>query len=346
MKNFQVAFTRDFLDESGELAYGDIGLQILDESPLVSYRFHDSYAQTVIPAQIADTDGLVIIYPHITQETFAQGAERLVFIGRCGVGYDRIDLEACTENDVALLNAPDAIRTPTAAGSLMFMLALSKRLTAMDKIVRKGRWDEVGKLRGVELNDRTLGIVGLGNSGRELARLVAPFAMRLLAYSPHAAPEQAKALNVELVSLQTLLREADFICLHCRLTPETEGLIGDKELALMKHSAYLINMARGPIINHKALVRALQEKQIAGAALDVFYTEPLPAEDPITELDNVILAPHQTAGTLDVYYNAGATNCRAMIQAARGELPPHIVNRDVIDRRGFQAKLARFQENI
>jgi phosphoglycerate dehydrogenase-like enzyme len=345
MRQFQGAFSRDFLNDEGQLAYGEIGLQVLAESSLVTYSFLETYEEVVTPAQIADIDALTLIYPYVTPETFAQGANRLMLIARCGVGYDRIDLAACTEADVALTNAPQAMRLPTASASLMFMLVLSKQLIKMDRLTRQGRWDLRGEVKGIELRGRTLGIVGLGNSGSELARLVAPFEMRLLAYSPHADPAQAHQLQVSLVSLKTLLREADFVCLHCRLTPATRELIGAAELDLMKPTAYLINMARGPVVDHPALLKCLQERRIAGAGLDVFYQEPLPATDPLLELDNVVLSPHWAAGTLDVYYEAGLTACKAMLQLAQGYLPENIVNQEVIDRPGFQAKLAQFREN-
>ena len=340
---FHVALTRDFLNAAGELAYGDIGLGLFDQTPRVSYGFLDAYAEVVTPDQIAGADALVLIYPHVKPETFAQGAERLTFVGRCGAGYDRIDLEACTRADVALLNAPQAMRLPTASAALMFMLVLGKRLMALDGIVRAGQWDRRAEVQGIELPGRTLGIVGLGNSGRALAELVAPFQMRVVAYSPHAEPEVARGLGVALVDLDTLLREADFVCLHCRLTEATRGLIGARELALMKSTAYLINMARGPVVDHAALVAALTERRIAGAGLDVFYAEPLPADDPITRLDNVVLAPHWLAGTRDAFLYAGRTNCEGLLRAAHGELPDNIVNQEVIERPGFQNKLARFR---
>jgi phosphoglycerate dehydrogenase-like enzyme len=347
MAAFQLAFSRDFLTEAGELAYGDIGLSQLDQAAdHLTYRFLEEHANVVTPAQIARVDGLVIIYPSVTRETFAQGAERLTFIGRSGVGYDRIDLEACTTNDVALMNAPQAMRLPTASASLMFMLVLSKRLLELQGLARQGRWDLRGQVQGFELKGRTLGIVGLGHTGSGLVELVAPFQMRVLAHSPHADPEQARQLNVKLVALDDLLRESDFVALHCRLTEETRGLIGARELSLMKPSAYLINMARGPVVDHLALVEALQTRRIAGAGLDVFHTEPLPADDPILQLDNVVATPHWLSGTRDAFLYAGLTNCEGMLRAARGELPDNIVNREVVDRPGFQAKLARFRRSM
>ncbi len=341
---FQLAFSRDFLTDSGQLAYGDVGLSKLDAAPeRLTHRFLDDYHAEVTPAQIAEIDGLVIIYPHITPATFARGADRLTFIGRCGVGYDRVNVAACTANDVALMNAPQAMRLPTASSSLMFMLVFSKRLLELQRLTREGRWDLRGDTMGFELKGRTLGIVGLGHTGSGLAELVAPFEMRVIAYSPHADPEQARRLNVELVALDDLLRQADFVALHCRLTDETRGLMGARELALMKPTAYLINMARGPVVDHAALTEALRARHIAGAGLDVFHAEPLPADDPILQLENVIATPHWLSGTRDAFLYAGRTNCEGMLEAAHGRLPANIVNREVLERPGFQAKLARFK---
>ncbi len=338
----QAAFTRDYLNDSGQVAYGDIGLDLLDESPLVNYRFLGEYKDPITPEQIEGIDALSLIYPHVTRETFAQGAERLTVIGRCGAGYDRIDLEACTDANVALVNAPGALRFPAASAALMFLLVLSKRLWELDRLVRQGRWDLRADVMGIEPRGRTLGIVGFGTIGRELARLVAPLGMRLLAYDPYADAEEAQSLDVTLVSMDMLLKKSDFVSLHCPLTEETRGLIGASELASMKPTAYLINMARGPVVDHQALVTALGDQQIAGAGLDVFYQEPLPPGDPLTKMDNVVLSPHWAAGTLDVFHDAVVSNISGFLQVAKGDLPDHIVNTDVINRQGFQDKLARF----
>ena len=196
---------------------------------------------------------------------------------------------------------------------------------------------------GSEIKGRTLGIVGLGHSGRELARLVAPFDMRVRAFSPHADPAAAKSLGVHLTSLDEVLRESDFVSLHCRLTAETRGLIGAPQLALMKPSAYFINVARGELVDQQALVDALRERRIAGAGLDVFEVEPLPAEDPLIGLDNVILTPHWSASTSDVWRATGAAMAEGMIKAARGERPDNVVNPRVFDQPAFRAKLSKYK---
>jgi phosphoglycerate dehydrogenase-like enzyme len=359
MRYFRVAFTGDFLDESGGSAYGDIGLGILESVPYIRYQFlmglaprpddptywDQLYSLQVTPEHIADADGLVVLRPWVKRSAFARGAENLVVIGRSGAGYDKIDLEACTDHDVAVFNVPSVLDHSTASAALMFMLALSKRLMQQEKITRQGRWDLQASVVGHELKGRVLGIIGLGQSGRELVRLVAPFEMQIIAFSPHADPAQAEALSVRLTSLEEVLHEADYVSLHARLTPDKQHMIGARQLSLMKPSAYLINVARGELIDQSALVGALRERRIAGAALDVFTTEPLPKDDPLIELDNVILTPHWSASTADIWLATGRATSSGMLRAARGEVPDNIVNPNVLGKPGFRAKLARFAEN-
>jgi phosphoglycerate dehydrogenase-like enzyme len=359
MVPFRLALTGDFLNEAGASAYGDIGLQRLASLPCIQHHFlldqaprpGDSgywqrfYSLAVQPEHIANLDGLIVLRPWVKQETFTSGAGDLVVIGRSGAGYDKIDVAACTENDVAVFNAPLALNHSTASTALMFMLALAKQLPQQERITRAGRWDLQAVTMGSEIEGRTLGIVGLGHSGRELARLVTPFAMRILAYSPHADRQQAEVLGVQLTTLEKVLREADFLSLHCRLTEETRELIGPAQLALMKPTAYFVNVARGELVDQAALVRALRAGRLAGAALDVFAVEPLPVSDPLLELDNVIVTPHWSASTSDVWRATGQAMAEGMLRAASGMVPDNVVNVDVLNRPGFQAKLRRFGEN-
>ena len=214
---------------------------------------------------------------------------------------DKIDVQACTENDVALFNAPQALNHSTASSALLFMLALAKRLPEQERIVRLSRWDRQAEVMGSEIQGRTLGIVGLGHSGRELMRLAAPFDLRVLAHSPHADPDQARRLGVELTTLETLLREADFVSLHCRLDDSTRGLIGASQLALMKPTAILINTSRGPIVQEAALLAALRERRIAGYGADTFDVEPLPPDHPLRSEPRALLTPHLGYVTEDTY---------------------------------------------
>jgi phosphoglycerate dehydrogenase-like enzyme len=356
---FRIALTGDFLDESGAVAYGDISLGRLERCLHVRYRFltdlapkpGDSaywsrlYSLEVAPEHIRDVDGLVVLRPWVKRSTFAAGADDLVVIGRSGAGYDKIDLPVCIEHGVAVFNVPMALNHSTASSALLFMLALVKRLPDQERVVRSGRWDRQAAVMGGEIQGRTLGIVGLGHSGRELTRLVAPFALHILAFSPHADPAEAEALSVRLTTLDEVLRESDFLSLHCRLTDATRGIIGASQLALMKPTAYFINVGRGELVDQRALAAALRDRRLAGAGLDVFEVEPLPLDDPLLGLDNVILTPHWSASTSDVWKATGRAMAEGMLRAARGELPENIVNPEVLDRPEFRRKLSRFEEN-
>jgi phosphoglycerate dehydrogenase-like enzyme len=225
------------------------------------------------------------------------------------------------------------------------MLALAKRLMDQERIVRQAHWDQQAVVVGSEIHGRTLGIIGLGHSGRELARLVAPFAMRVLAYSPHAEPDVADSLGIRLASLDEVLRESDFLSLHCRLAPDTRGMIGQAQLALMKPTAFLINVARGELVDQTALVAALRYGRIAGAGLDVFEVEPLPWDDPLISLDNVILTPHWLASTREVWQATARAMSEGMLRVAQGERPKNVVNPDVFQQASFLRKLARFEDN-
>jgi phosphoglycerate dehydrogenase-like enzyme len=300
------------------------------------------YSLEITPDHIKGVDGLVVLRPWVKRSTFEEGAGDLVVIGRSGAGYDKIDLDACTEHGVAVFNAPMALNHSTASSALLFMLALAKRLADQERITRAGRWDQQAAVMGSEIQGRTLGIVGLGHSGRELARLVAPFAMRVLAFSPHADPTVAQSLGVHLTSLDEVLRESDFVSLHCRLTAETRRLIGTPQFDLMKPTAYFINVGRGELVDHEALVAVLRDGKIAGAGLDVFDVEPLPVDDPLIGLENVILTPHWSASTSDVWRATGAAMAEGMLKASCGEIPDNVVNPQVFDEPAFRAKLAKF----
>jgi phosphoglycerate dehydrogenase-like enzyme len=364
VRPFRLAISGDILNERGEDACGGLPLADLEAASHIRHHFTFAhapkpgdrgywdrfYSLEISPQDLAGDDGqgidgLILLRPHLKRPVLESAAGTLVAVGRSGAGYDKVDVSACTDCDVVLFNAPLALNHPTASTALLFMLALAKRLIPQERITRAGRWDLQTAELGDEILGRTLGIIGLGHSGRELARLVAPFQMRILAYSPHADPAQAAALGVELVSLEQLLRASDFVSVHARPRPENRHLLGRERLALMKPQAYFVNIARGELVDQKALVEALRTHRIAGAALDVFEVEPLPQDDPLIGLDNVILTPHWSASTRDVWRATGRAMVDGMLRVSCGEHPEDIVNREVLDREGFRAKLARFQEN-
>jgi phosphoglycerate dehydrogenase-like enzyme len=364
VRTFRLAISGDFLDEHGKDACGEFPLREFDAAAYLEYRFileqaprpgdagywrrFYSLEMTARDLRNADgtgIDGLILLRPWLKRSAIESAAETLVVVGRSGAGYDKVDVAACTAADVALFNAPLALNHSTASTALLFLLALAKRLLPQERITRAGRWDRQTAEMGEELLGRTLGIIGLGHSGRELVRLVAPFEMRILAYSPHADPRAAAEMGVSLTSLDTVLRESDFVSVHARPRPENRHLLGAAQFALMRPNAYLVNIARGELVDQAALVDVLKDRRIAGAALDVFEVEPLPPDDPLIQLDNVILTPHWSASTRDVWRATGKAMVDGILRAARGELPEQIVNREVLERPGFRQKLARFQVN-
>ncbi|MBA3871059.1 MAG: dehydrogenase [Anaerolineae bacterium] len=358
MQTFKLAITGDFLKADGTSAYGDLGFAAIESCPFINIQYimdhaprandpsywDNLYSMQLSAAHLRNMDGLIVLRPYIRAHVI-EGAKNLTVIGRSGAGYDKIDVQACTDNDVLLFNLPNVLNHSTASSALMFILALSKNLMAQDRITRQGRWDLQSQVLGTEIEHKTLGIIGLGASGRELARIIAPFNMRLIAYSPHADPAQAAALGVELTSLETLMNESDVISLHSNLTPDKHKMIRAEHLALMKPTAFFVNVARGALVDQAALVQALQERRIAGAGLDVFEVEPLPADDPLTKLDNVLLTPHWAPATSDIWTAGGLQMSQCILNVARGEVPPNVINKAVLDSPRFQAKLARFVEN-
>ncbi len=338
---FRIGLSADFLKDDGNPAFPDIGLSLLDNQPDLAYEFLAEYRPEYVPEQLAGYDVLLSLKPRVTAASL-EGVTQLAAIGRCGVGYDNVDLRACTERDIAVYITPQGVVRPMAESIVLMVLALSHRLVRKDRLVRQGRWAESTLPLGQEPRDRVIGTIGYGNIAREAVRLLRQFApARVLAFDPFVA--QGDASGVELVGLDELLRESDYVLVNCPLMPETRGLIGARELALMKPGAYLVNTARGPIVDETALIEALKAGTIAGAALDVFEKEPLPADSPLTGLDNVILTSHSIGWTGELFRDMGRIDCEGALAVWRGEAPENVVNKDVLNRPGFLAKLEAYR---
>lgn len=337
---FRVGVTRDFLKTDGTLGFGDIGLSLLDDAPGVTWEFMQSSSGELTADEIRGYDALLVLAPRISAATLA-GADRLAVIARFGVGYDNVDVAACTQHDVLLTITPDGVRTPVAVSALAMLLSLTHKIVQKDRITREGRWSEKLDYMGMGLTGRTLGIVGFGNIGRELSQLSRAFGMRHVVYDPYTTDEQARAAGVERLELDDLLTESDFVVLCCALSPETHHLINTDRLARMKSTAYLINVARGPIVDQAALTVALWDRRIAGAALDVFEREPIDPQDPLLKLDNVLLAPHAVCWTDELFLGVGRDACRSILDVAVGRAPKHVVNREALERDGVRRKLDR-----
>jgi phosphoglycerate dehydrogenase-like enzyme len=326
---WRVGLTADFRNAAGKLLFDEAALRILD-APSIAWEFIPEHTPTVTPDQAATYDAIMILGPGVPAATLARADLRLRHVSRFGVGYDIIDLEACNRAGVVVTITPDGVRRPVAMMALTFILALAQHLLTKDKLTRAGRWHERTNWMGIGLGGRTLGLVGLGNTGRDLLTLVRPFEMRVIAADPAVSPSEAKALGVELKSLDDVLRDSDFVSLHVPLVPATRSLIGERELALMRPHAYLVNTARGPIVDQAALTRALARKQIAGAGLDVFAVEPIAADDPLLALDNVVLAPHSLCWTDECWRGCAESALRAIVTVAEGKRPNHVVNPEAL----------------
>jgi len=298
----------------------------------------------ITAADLDGFDALILLMPRIEPESFPADG-RLAIVARFGVGYDTVDVQACTDHDCALVITPDGVRRPVAVSIITFMLALTGKLMQKDRITRQGPegWARRNEQMGRGLVGRTLGQLGIGNIGAEVFRLARPFEMHLIAHDPYADPKVAQELGVRLVGLEDLFREADVLSVSCPLNDATHHIVNAERLALMKPTAYLINTARGPVVDEAALTRALQEGGIAGAGLDVFEQEPSPADNPIYRLDNVLVTPHALCWTDQCFAGIGAADVKATFDVMHGRVPTGIVNRKVVDRPGWRAKLERYK---
>ncbi len=270
----------------------------------------------------------------VTREVFER-AKTLRVVASIGAGFDAIDHEAATEFGVPLVNNSGVGHRPVAEHTLGMMVAMAKDFRRADRTLRDQGWSVrqtyAGPQIGLELNELTVGILGLGHIGKEVARkCIAAFDMRVLAYDPYVSSETMQSLGVTKVErLLDMLPQCDFVTVHVPYNPETEHLIGAQELQAMKPSAFLINTARGPLVNNGALVEALQAGTVAGAGIDVFEPEPPPPDHPLLSLDNVLVTPHIAGVTSVTMRKLARGAAQQVLQVLRGERPPRLVNPEV-----------------
>jgi len=257
-------------------------------------------------------------------------ADKVFFIQQCSAGYDNVDLKAAKEKGIKVSNAGGAGVIPVAEHTIMLMLAISKNLARSDRTMKAGEWifgECIGRV--YELRDKMLGIVGLGNIGAQVARLAHAFGMKLQYFDPYRADASDLNLPIKKVSLEELLKTSDFVNIHALLTPETRGLIGRKELEMMKETAYLINTSRGAIVDEEALADILEKKRIRGAGIDVYgdHGDPPDKSSRLLKQENVILTPHIAGSTAeDIYRNFYETSLGNIMSVVRGEEPKYVVN--------------------
>ncbi len=291
---------------------------------------------------IGEYDALVVrSAPKVTARIIAAGT-RLQVIGRAGVGVDNIDVEAATERGILVVNAPDGNTLAAAEHTIAMMLALARHIPAADRSLREGKWDRKSFM-GVQITDKTLGVVGMGRIGSEVARRGRGLGMHVLAYDPYTASAWAESLGAEVCNgLADLLSRSDFVTVHVPLTPATRGLIGARELALMKPTARLVNCARGGIVDEEALLAALDGGQIAGAALDVFTSEP-PTNRALLAHPKVVLTPHLGASTAEAQVAVAVDVAQQVVDVLAGRPAAHPVNAPIIPPQ-TQAELVPFCE--
>lgn len=276
--------------------------------------------------RIAGYDALVVrSETKVTADVFA-AATRLRVVGRAGVGVDNIDIEAATRHGVLVLNAPTGNTIAAAEHAIAMMLALARNIPAADASLRAGRWER-SKLMGVELRERTLGLLGLGKIGFEVARIAGEgLRMRVIAHDPLVTHERAEQAGAELVDFDTLLAESDVLSVHVPLTDHTRGVIGAAELRRMRPGARLINVARGGIIDEAALAAAVRDGVVAGAAVDVFTTEPVVGDHPLIGVPGIVVTPHLGASTAEAQVNVAADVADQIVDYLRGGSPRYAVN--------------------
>jgi len=256
-----------------------------------------------------------------------QAADRLKVISRTGVGYDAVDVPAATKRGIIVTTTPGVNRHAVADWALALILCCARKVPENLAEVRRGAW---ARHEGTDLAEKILGIVGLGTIGKEVAKRGKAFGMRLLAFDLVQDPKFAEEQGIAYVPLEDLLRQSDFVSIHCFLNEATRHLVNAERLALMKPTAFLINTARGGIVDTEAVCHALRAKRIAGAGLDVFEGEPLRADSPLRALENVYLTPHCAGSTTDARERSGTTAADNLIRALRGERPQGIVNPEVL----------------
>jgi glyoxylate reductase len=290
----------------------------------------------VIIEKVKNVDGLVsLLSDKIDAEVF-DAAPKLKIVAQMAVGFDNIDIQEATRRGIYVTNTPEVLTDTTADFAWALLMAVARRVVEADKYVRTGQW-KVGwhpsMFLGRDIHGATIGIVGAGRIGYAVAKRAKGFNMKILFYDVIPRPEMEKELGAKRVDLDTLLKESDFVSIHVPLMKETYHMINAEKLKLMKKTAYLINNARGPIVDEKALYEALKEGRIAGAGLDVFEQEPTPVDNPLLKLDNVVVAPHISSASYETRSRMAEMVAENLVAFFEGKAPPNLVNPDVMKIR-------------
>ncbi len=323
MAKYKVVIT-DFGSPENEIEDAELRASGLDYELV---RLQASTAEQLLPA-VKDADALIVQWAKIDRQVI-EALEKCKVISRYGIGVDMIDLKAAGERGIPVANVNDYCFDEVSTHTLTFLLMLNRHLLEHHQFVKAGNWGKSALTATPpnRLELQTVGIVGMGNIGRAVVRKVKPFVANIIAFDPYLTPEKAAEIGVELVSFDELLRRSDYLTIHVPLTDETRHLFNAEAFARMKPTAYLINMARGPVVDQAALVDALKSGKIAGAGLDVLEKEPPNADDPILTLDNVLFSPHSSSGSVESGRQLRRGVVRNVIDVFEGRQPHSVVNR-------------------
>jgi glyoxylate reductase len=286
--------------------------------------------------EVVDVDG---VFCNITEKIDApllEAGKKLKIVASMSVGFDHIDLDAATRLGILATHTPGVLTEAVADETLGLMLAVSRRLVEGDVYVREGSWKlkwSPMQMVGRDVYSKTLGIYGLGRIGIAVAKRAKGFGMRIIYYDAFRNQDAEKSLGIEFKSKDEVIRESDFFSVHVPLLPETKNSISTKELAMMKPTAYLINTARGGVVDEKALIQALEAGTIAGAGLDVFEKEPVEVENPLLKMKNVVVEPHLASGSIESRTAMAVLAAQNLIAGLKGEVPPNLINKQVLPSR-------------
>jgi len=331
------------------------GIDELTRDGALEAKVQTGLSETQLAEAIPDFAALIIRSQTKVTAKILNAAKKLRVVGRAGVGVDNVDVETATRRGVVVLNAPGANTISTAEHAFSLLLSLARNIARADATLKSGTWDRKN-LEGVELYNKTLGIIGMGRIGSELSRRAIAFGMRVLAFDPYLSVSRARSLQVELVEeLDELLAAADFISLHTPLTAETRHLLNAERLAKTKHGVRIINCARGGLIDEEALADAISNGHVAGAALDVFETEPLPVDSPLRKIPKLVLTPHLGASTAEAQESVGIEIAQSIRAALLEGTIRNAVNMPTLDAKTlaligphlrFGEKLGRFLSQL
>lgn len=289
--------------------------------------------------KVRDKDALLCLLTDKIDAEVMDAAPKLKVVSTYSVGFDHIDVAEATKRGIYVTHTPGVLTDAVAEFTVGLILAVTRRIVEADRIVRSGQWDKPWNpyfLTGPELKGKTIGLVGLGRIGVATAKRLSSFDVKLVYYDVERRWDVESVLNMEYVDLDTLLSISDIVSVHVPLTKDTYHLINEERLRKMKKTAYLINTARGPVVDTEALVKALREGWIAGAALDVFEQEPLPPGHPLTKFDNVVLAPHIASATIEARQRMAELAAKNLVAVLKGEIPPALVNKEVLKVRPLE----------